>query len=318
MFLPLSFAQAAPDISPVPGSGAAYLYFPGEAEGRVKLSIVKEFANMLQDRYEVYYTPRNGREILLCSADEDSCEKLLPAGQGRLFIKGFYDPANKLPINMAKFTGSCSTIGARCTLNLKTTGKETVRITTGCNASEYSVIQLGDNNNRPAALCVGLSPDGKSYLLAAHKNIRTEMMPKSSKDKQGFNDAQNGMENTKIMLNKWNNNDARQNRSAAHYCQQLALGQGNLRFDGWYVPAERELNLVLSGWDAANQSFIIPKSTDGYWSSTESTSNSGGGRGSSEPNYRVRTMDWNNNSKRTIDRDSTDLRSVICVYRVSV
>jgi len=310
---PFSIIQAAPDIKPVPGSGAAYLYFPGETEGRVKLSIVKEFANIIRDAYEVYYTPRNGREILLCTAEEESCEKLLPTGQGRLTIKGFYDPAKKIPINMAKFTGSCSTTGTRCTLNLKAAGREIVRITTGCNASEYSVIQLGGDKN--VALCVGASPDGSSYLLAAHKNIRTSMHPKSSRDKQGFHDTQNGMENTKIMMNKWNSADTQQRYSAAHYCQDLTVGRENMRFSGWYVPAERELDMVLSGWSAANQSFVIPKDADGYWSSTESTSNSAR-NSSSPPNHRVRTLEWRNGAKTADTRDSTDLRSVICVYRV--
>jgi len=304
LLLPLSGAEAAADIRPVPGSGAAYLYFPGEGAGRVKIKIVKEFANMLQDRYEVYYTPRRGgREQLICTAEEETCEKLLPAGQGGLTIKGFYDPANKLPINAAKFTGSCSTVGARCDLNLKDGVTETVRITTGCNASDYSVIRVGVGNERQQVLCVGVSPDGRSYLLAAHKNTRNGMLAKTDK-KIGFTHSTDGKANTRIMIDKWDNAVFPERESAAHYCQRLTVGQGNLRLSGWYVPALQELNLVLAGWEAAKQSFIVPRDGDGYFSSTEIGNES------------TNTYRWNNSSKNLSYKGWNSTASVICVYAV--
>jgi len=302
LLLPLSAAKAA-DINPVPGSGAAYLYFPGEGAGRVKLKIAKEFANMLQDRYEVYYMPRRGgREQLICTAEEETCEKLLPAGQGRLTIKGFYDPSNKLPINAAKFTGSCSTTGARCDLNLKEGSTETVRITTGCNASDYSVIQLGGDKNQ--VLCVGISPDGKSYLLAAHKNIRGGLLAKTA-EKVGFTSNTDGKANTKIMIDKWDRTVFPERDSAAHYCQRLTVGKDGNRLAGWYVPALQELNLALAGWESAKQSFVVPRDGDGYFASTE--------RGSESTN----TYRWNN-GKSLSYKPWNNSASVLCIYAMPI
>jgi len=300
LLLPLDYAKAAPDIRPVPGSGAAYLYFPGEGAGRVKLKIAKEFANMLQDRYEVYYMPRRGgKEQLICTVEEETCEKLLPAGQGILTIKGFYDPANKLPINAAKFTGSCSTTGARCNLNLKEGSTETVRITTGCNASDYSVIQLG--NDRQQVLCVGPSPDGKSYLLAAHKHIRGGMLAKTAEE-IGFTSNTDGKTNTKIMIDKWDRAVFSERDSAAHYCQNLTVGKDGNRLVGWYVPALQELNSVLAGWEAAKQSFVIPRDSNGYFSSTEIGQKS------------TNTYVWSGSAKKLDYQYWNSSASVICVY----
>jgi len=306
-----STALLAADVQPVPGSAAAYLYFPAEGAGRVKLKIVKEFANVVQDRYEVYFQLRNRRQELICGFDEDNCEKTVPAGQGRLTIKGFYDTAKKLPISMATFTGACSTTGTRCDLNLKDGNTETVRIVTGCNATEYSVILL-DDKNRPndknAVLCVGPVPDGSGYLLAAYKSIRSNFRAKTSTDAIGAKDSRNGKENTAIMLSKWSASIFPVRESAAHYCNNLSIGSGNNRYNDWYVPAEQELNLVLAGWDAAKQSFIIPKDATGYWASNEVA----GGRGGTN----MRVYRWSGNSKNTTDRGINDPASVICVYRV--
>jgi len=304
LLLPFIYVQAAADIHPVPGSGAAYLYFPGESAGRVKLQIAKEFSNMLQDRYEVYYIPRRGgREQLICSADEETCEKLLPAGPARLSIRGFYDPSKKLPINSAKFTGSCSNIGERCELNLKDGNTEIVRITTGCNASEYSTIRVGD---RDSVLCVGISPDNKSYLLAAHKNIRGGMMARTNNQKAGFTSTTDGKTNTQIMIDKWDSSIFSTRDSAAHYCQQLSVGKGDFSFSGWYVPALQELHSVLAGWYAAQQSFAIPKDDGkGYFSSTE------------RPNDAVNTYRWDNSIRSDWERWNT-AASVVCVYRISI
>jgi len=307
--LPFAVVYAAPDIHPVPGSGAAYLYFPGEVVGRVKLKIIKEFANVVQDRYEVYFQPRKGRQELICSVDEESCEQLVASGQGELTIKGFYDPARKLPISMAKFTGGCSTTGAKCKLNLKAGNTETVRITTGCNATEYSVVNLSDGNerNRHSVLCVGPSLDGSSYLLAAHRSIRGNLRAKTDEQQSGFTSTRDGKGNTRIMMDTWDKSKFSERESAAHTCDQLSVGAGNNRYTGWYVPAEQELSLVLSGWDAAKQSFIIPKDSAGYWTSTEKAN---------RRSYYANVYRWSNNSKNLTYNGINSPASVICVYSI--
>jgi len=310
--LPLAAAQAGPDIRPVPGSGAAYLYFPGEAVGRVKLKIVKEYANMLQDRYSVYFKPKNGREELICGADEENCEKLVASGAGKLRIQGFYDTSNKLPISMAKFTGACSVTGAECKLNLKIGSTETVRITTGCNASEYSVVGAlgrGDSNSRGAgALCVGPTQDGSGYLIAAHKAVRGNLRAKTGSEKIGASSTRDGKGNSKILLEKWDKNKFSERESAAHTCERLSIAVGEDRYVGWHVPSEQELSQVLGGWEAAKQSFVVPKDSAGYWTSTEVSS----GRSS----YSMNVYRWSNNAKNLTSRGSSDPASVICVYNV--
>jgi len=300
-------AQSAPNVRPVPGSGAAYLYFPGESEGRVKLAITKEFGNMVQDRYAVYYRANGKREELICKEDEDHCEKLLPAGRGRLRIEGYYDPAKKLPITHAKFNGACSTTGKVCNVNLRASGSETVRITTGCNGSDYSVIEL---SSKDTALCVGPGlNDRNSYLLAAHKHIsakRTKVI-EEIKDAKSETD---GKTNTKLLLDNWNTALGNTRDSAAHYCNNLKLGERNTRFTGWYVPAIKELDFALSGWSNKDQSFIIPKDATGYYSSTERPKagrTSGGSK----------TVRWDG-SKRQDGRSYADAASVLCVYSVSM
>jgi len=304
-------AQSAPNVRPVPGSGAAYLYFPGESEGRVKLSITKEFGNMVQDRYAVYYRPNGKREELICKEDEDLCEKLLPAGRGRLRIEGYYDPAKKLPITHAKFNGACSTTGKVCNVNLRTSGSETVRITTGCNGSDYSVIEL---SGKDSALCIGPGISNKnSYLLAAHKNISA----KRTKSVEEIKDAKSetdGKTNTKLLLDNWNPAIASTRDSAAHYCNNLKLGEKNTRFTGWYVPAIKELDLALSGWSNKEQSFVIPKDATGYYSSTENPKKTGKG-GNDGGNKTVR---WNSGSATQGNRGYTEAASVLCVYSVGM
>jgi len=300
-------AQSASNVRPVPGSGAAYLYFPGESEGRVKLTISKEFGNMVQDRYAVYYRPQNKREELICREDEELCEKLLPAGRGRLRVEGYYDPAKKIPITHAKFNGACSTTGKVCNVNLRTSGTETVRITTGCNGSDYSVIEL---SSKDLALCVGPAiSDKNAYLLAAHKNISA----KRTKDVEEVKDAKSetdGKANTKLLLDNWAGSAARaQRESAAHYCNSLKLGEKNTRFTGWYVPAIKELDLALSGWSNKDQSFIVPKDATGYYSSTETKT---GGR---NPTGASKTIRWDGSRRQDL-RAYSDAASVLCVYSV--
>jgi len=302
-------AQSGPNVRPVPGSGAAYLYFPGESEGRVKLTITKEFGNMVQDRYTVYYRPQNKREEVICKETEEQCEKLLPAGRGRLRIEGFYDPAKKVPITHAKFNGACSTTGKACNVNLRTSGTEAVRITTGCNGSDYSVIELGD---KAMALCVGPAiSDKNGYLLAAHKNISA----KRTKDVEEVNAAKSetdGKLNTKLLLDNWSGSATRARlESAAHYCNNLKLGEKNTRFTGWYVPAIKELDLALSGWSNKDQSFVVPKDATGYYSSTERPKSGSRTPGGSK------TIRWDG-SKKQDGRGYTDAASVLCVYSVGM
>jgi len=228
----------------------------------------------------------------------------LPAGQGRLTIKGFYDPSKKLPINAAKFTGSCSAIGSQCSLNLIDGKTETVRITTGCNASEYSTIRVSD---KESVLCVGPSSDNKSYLLAAHKHISNDVMAKTDNQKAGFTSSTDGKTNTQIMIDKWDVGVFPTRSSAAHYCQRLEIGKGDFKFSGWYVPSQQELNDVLRGWYAAQQSFAIPKDNGkGYFSSTE--------RG----NDAVNNYRWNGSSITSDWERWNTPASVICVYSVSI
>jgi len=298
----LVMAQSAPNVRPVPGSGAAYLYFPGESEGRVKLSITKEFGNMVQDRYTVYYRPQNKREEVICKETEEQCEKLLPAGRGRLRIEGYYDPGKKLPITHAKFNGACSTTGKVCNVNLRTSGTETVRITTGCNGSDYSVIEL---SSKDAALCIGPSLSDKSgYLLAAHKHITAKVV-KVVEDLKSKKSATDGKANTKELLDGWDAAIASTRDSAAHYCNNLKLGEKNTRLAGWYVPAIKELDLALAGWDNKDQSFIVPKDATGYHSSTET-----GGRSSE-------LIRWNNGKQKRTEYNRT-AASVLCVYNVGM
>jgi len=303
-------AQSMPNVRPVPGSGAAYLYFPAETEGRVKLSITKEFGNMVQDRYAVYYQPTpltRGREELVCKEDEEHCEKLVPAGRGRIRIAGYYDPAQKLPINRAKFSGACSTTGAVCTINLRNSGTETVRITTGCNGSDYSVITLSAKDE---ALCVGPGiSDRNSFLLAAHKHIRAKRT-KAVERIDGDKSDTDGKANTQALLNGWDNSIANRRESAADYCNGLTLGEKNLRFSGWYVPAIKELDLALAGWDNKDPSFIIPKDNTGYFSSTE-------GKAHKSP-WGSKTIRWNGSSKSQDNRPYTDAVSILCVYSVAM
>jgi len=299
-------AQSAPNVRPVPGSGAAYVYFPGETEGRVKLTVTKEFGNMLQDRYVVYYRPDKKREEVICKENEELCEKLLPAGRGRLRIEGYYDPAKKLPITHAKFNGACSVTGKSCNVNLRTNGTETVRITTGCNGSDYSVIQLGE---KAMALCVGPAiGDKNGYLLAAHKSISA----KRTKDVEEVKEAKSetdGKTNTKILLDNWTGSALRaRTESAAHYCNNLKLGEKNTQFTGWYVPAIKELDLALSGWSSKDQSFIVPKDATGYYSSTERPKASRTTGGS-------KTIQWDG-SKKQGGRAYTEAANVLCVYSV--
>jgi len=292
-----------PNVRPVPGSGAAYLYFPGETEGRVKLSVTKEFGNMVEDRYVVYYKPKDKREVVLCTETEQHCEKLLPAGQGRIRIEGFYDPSKKLPISRAKFNGACSATGKQCNVNLRTDGTESLRITTGCNGSDYSVVELGGKD--AVALCVGMGvSDRNSYLLAAHKHIRAKQI-KFEEEDLGAKSANDGKANTKVLLDNLPATLRVRNDSAAYYCHSLKLGEKNTRFVEWYVPAIDELDLALSGWSNKDQSFIVPRDSEGYFSSTESGKRD------------IKYIRWSG-SKNSNAARYTNAKSILCMYSVAM
>jgi len=298
--------QSMPTIRPVPGSGASYVYFPGEVEGRVKLSITKDYGNMIQDRYAIYYRPQGKREELLCKEDQEHCEKLVPGGQGRIRIAGFYDPAKKLPITHAKFSGICSTTGKQCNINLRGSGSETLRITTGCNGKDYSVIDFG--GKKGLALCVGVGiSNPNTYLLAAHQHISTKRTKVVEKADPGFESKTDGKANTKRMLESWESNRSLglTSDSAAHYCQQLTVGEGQGRLVEWYVPSINELDQALAGWEGANQNFVIPKDSTGYYSSTETGTRS------------TETIKWNN-AKQKDYLNFTAAGSVLCMYSMGM
>jgi len=300
-----AMAQSMPNVRPVPGSGAAYMYFPGDVEGRVKLSITKDYGNMIQDRYAVYYRANNKREELICKEDEEHCEKMVPSGQGRIRITGYYDPSKKLPITHAKFSGACSTTGKECKLNLRNNGTETLRITTGCNGRDYSVIDFGGKEG--TALCVGVGiSDANTYLLAAHRHIRAKRI--KLVEKIGVTNKSDGKANTKMFLENWESNRSitpLTTDSAAHYCTKLTVGEGQKRLVGWYVPAINELNQALSGWEGGSQNFIVPKDTTGYYSSTETGSRS------------TETVRWNN-GKQTSWLGHREAGMVLCMYSMAM
>jgi len=304
-----AMAQSMPNVRPVPGSGAAYVYFPGEVEGRVKLSITKEFGNMIQDRYAIYYRPQGKREELICKETEEHCEKLVPSGQGRIRIAGFYDPAKKLPITHAKFSGICSVTGKQCNINLRenTSASQTLRITTGCNGNAYSVIDFGGKNGQVLCVGVGIS-NPNTYLLAAHQQIRTKRAKLvDNKVKPGFESKTDGKANTKIMLQQWEENRSLglTTDSAAHYCQRLTVSEGQGRLVEWYVPSINELDQALSGWEGTSQSFIIPKDTTGYFSSTQTGTSS------------VEVVRWNNAKQRTWV-NYRDAAATLCMYSMGM
>jgi len=302
-----ALAQSLPNIRPVPGSGASYVYFPGETEGRVKLSITKDYGNMVPDRYAIYYRPQGKREELLCKEDQEHCEKLVPSGQGRIRIAGFYDPAKKLPITHAKFSGACSTTGKQCNLNLRGSGAETLRITTGCNGRDYSVVDFGGKNGQVLCVGVGIS-NPNTYLLAAHQQIRSKRTKLVQKSDPPFTSKTDGKANTKRMLQSWEAHPEvtrLTTESAAHYCQRMTVGEGQGRLVEWYVPAINELDQALGGWEGANQNFVIPKDSTGYYSSTETGSQS------------TEVIRWNNAKQKT-SLAYTAAGSVLCMYSVGM
>jgi len=305
-----AMAQSMPNVRPVPGSGAAYVYFPGEIEGRVKLSITKEFGNMIQDRYAIYYRPQGKREELICKEDQEHCEKLVPSGQGRIRIAGFYDPTKKLPITHAKFSGICSVTGRQCNINLRenASASQTLRITTGCNGNAYSVIDFGGKNGQVLCVGVGIS-NPNTYLLAAHQQIRTKRTKlENSKVTPRFESKTDGKANTKIMIERWESNTAitrLTTESAAHYCQRLTVGEGQGRLVEWYVPSINELDQALSGWEGTSQSFIIPKDSTGYYSSTETGNTS------------TEVIRWNNAKQKT-SLGYASAGSVLCMYSMGM
>jgi len=302
-----AMAQSMPNVRPVPGSGAAYVYFPGEIEGRVKLSITKEFGNMIQDRYAIYYRPQGKREELICKETEEHCEKLVPSGQGRIRIAGFYDPGKKLPITHAKFSGICSVTGRQCNINLRenTSASQTLRITTGCNGRDYSVIDFGGKNG--LALCVGVGiSNPNTYLLAAHQHIRTKRAKMvDNKVKPGFESKTDGKANTKIMMQQWEENNRSTGESAAHYCQKLTVSEGQGRLVEWYVPSINELDKALAGWEGTGQNFVIPKDTTGYFSSTQTGTQN------------VEVIRWNN-AKQKSYVNYKDAAATLCMYSMGI
>jgi len=90
------------------------------------------------------------------------------------------------------------------------------------------------------------------------------------------------------------------------------LGENKTRFNGWYVPAIQELDLALAGWDNKDPSFIIPKDTTGYASSTERP------RPSSRYDGGNLSYKWYSSSKSKDYIHYNSAGSIICVYSVGM
>jgi len=263
-------SQAA-NVQVVPGSGAAYLYFPADGEdNRTVLKFIKEIGGSLDDKYKVYFTFENDPKELLCDETDLTCEKTLGAGKVKLEIEGDWAPGNaSVKLGMkGKFSGACSGVDTSCEMVLQAGKTVSVNIKVGCDAKDYSVIDLGGGDE---ALCVGYSADGKNnILLAAHKKIESGLRPKDEKEEWGYKDPDNGIANTEKIISKWKNDTS---ESAAHYCKNLSIGSGSKKLMEWYLPSINELKKVLAGWN--NQDFTVPKANkdsgheDGYYSSTE-------------------------------------------------
>jgi len=252
-------------VQPVPGSGAAYLYFPDNGDTRAVLKVVKENGMGLATDYEVHFTFDGGAQEVLCESAQLVCEETLKPGTVRLTVKGDWAPGNTsvtLPMS-GKFSGACSSIDTTCQFSLQKGTTSTVRIKAGCNARDYSVVKLGGGAE---ALCVGFSLDGQNnVLLAAHRNIDPGKRPKNEKKEFNNTSLTDGQANTQTILDNWTGDTG---ESAAHYCHTLEVGSGTGKLMQWYLPALNELKNALAGWSA---DFTIPKNIgkDGYYSSTE-------------------------------------------------
>jgi len=253
----------SPAVHPVPGSGAAYLYFPAEGDGATVLKVIKEnVTSVPAGIYEVFFTFDGGLEEPLCDSTQTECEKTLKPGTVKLRIAGNWIP-DKLPMS-GKFSGACSGIDTTCQFALQANATNTVRIKAGCNARDYSVVKLGGDAE---ALCIGISLDNQNdILLAAHQDTASGKRPKNKKSLWGYDSNDDGKANTQTIMNNWTSSNTTQ--SAAHHCANLSIGSGGGKMMDWYLPAINELELALNGWDDADP--IITRYEDGYYSSTES------------------------------------------------
>jgi len=247
----------------VPGSSAAYLYFPADGDSRSVLKVIKETGMGLTENYEVYFTFENAPEEILCLNTETSCEKTIGQGTVALRISGDWVPNNAsmvLPMS-GKFSGACAGIDTTCQFSMQAGATHTVLIKAGCDAHDYSVVKLG---NGQEVLCIGNSLDGQNnLLLAAHNHTASGKRAKTKKENWGNTSTTDGKDNTQTIQEKWSGSTG---NSAAHYCSDdMEIGSGASQMMDWYLPAIDELNMALAGW--YDDIFIISKNT--YFSSTE-------------------------------------------------
>jgi len=259
-----SIFACAQSVRVVPGSSAAYLYFPADGDSRSVLKVIKETGMGLTDNYEVYVTFENEPEEILCLDTETSCEKTIGKGMVALRISGDWVPNNAsmvLPMN-GKFSGACVGIDTTCQFSMQAGASHTVLIKAGCNARDYSVVKLG---NGQEVLCIGNSLDGQNnVLLAAHNATASGKRVKTKKEYWDNTSTTDGKDNTQKIQEKWSGSSE---DSAAHYCSDaMEIGSGASKMMDWYLPAIEELKMALAGW--YDDIFIISKNNT-YFSSTE-------------------------------------------------
>jgi len=296
-------SSAAPDIQPVPGSGAGFMYFPGEDDARVVLKVIKETEGGLDTNYEVHLTFENNASELLCADVDMDCEKTLSAGAFKLDIVGEWITGKPWLAKHGQFSGACSGISTACNSTLQGGGTHTVHIKVGCNAHEYSKVSLGGGDE---ALCIGWGPgpsqNENKLLLAAHKKITSDKKGKTA-GKVQWNawSWEDGQENSEIGMNNWS---GVKDDSAAYYCDDLQLGAGASKLVNWYLPAISELHLALNGWP--DEDFIISKTGNNQ---TYISSTTGGGKKKD-----MRGIAWESSNPR--QWKLTPMGSTICTHAV--
>lgn len=222
-------AAGAPRV--VPGTSAAYLYFPAPSDSRSKLSVSKlgTFRN-----YTVTYRGADDVSTVLCTESESECQVSLPSGTVTLAVEGYFGVNNTAKMLAAQWGGECAAgAAASCQMAITAGDNQYVRITAGCDGSASSLVQMGSAEG----LCIGMLQS--EYLVAAHKNTATGRKPKSVKGTWSNTDASDGRNNMTALLNGMN---SAQDKSSAHYCNTLSVGGTS----GWYLPALNELKAAAT------------------------------------------------------------------------
>ena len=221
-------AQTAPPRV-VPGSSAAYLYFPASTNSRSVLSVVKQGTFK---SYAITYQLNDNAPEVLCAIGEESCEVSLAAGLVTLAVEGYYGTGSNAKILAAGWAGDCAaTAAASCKLSITSGANQFVRISTACDGSAYSLVQMGTSEG----LCIA-SYQGE-YLVAAHKDIVSGRRPKNVKATWANTTTTDGRENMPVLLS---NMSGSQTVSSAHWCNGLSVGGRT----GWYLPATGELSAI--------------------------------------------------------------------------